>query len=342
MLKFLAKIFRFIYQFNKDRITELPELVLSRILSMLTMRDVVKIGSQSRRWASIRLLRIDVDFDVPNMFHSINDMPELSYFPFVFGNNKKRGKPPFDNEVLNIFARIRHELVRRVDQFLLSFRGEKIRLLRVCFFFDHRSTSSLNNWIHRAISLEVEEMNILLSNKPYFSATVPEDKRYCFPHKLFSGHSTLKQLHLELAVLKAPSEFSGFNRLETLYLVDVIVGEEFLGCLSLKCLVLKVLKFEVCGFSSALKIDSQSLRHLGIINCHGMLKVEIYAKNLRAFEYCGFHEVVFDIYSVYFPHLENMYLYFRDGIPDRLSLYASMPKLQTLIMHMAMSSNIVS
>ncbi|KAK9985215.1 hypothetical protein SO802_034740 [Lithocarpus litseifolius] len=193
---------QYLAQFNRDRISEFPELVLSCILSKLTMKDVVKIGIQSRRWVNIRFLRTNLNFDVPNMFHSINDMPEFSYFPFVFGNNKNRGKPPFDNEVLNIFARIRHELVRRVDQLLLSFRGEKISSLRVCFFFDHRSTSSLNNWIHRAISLEVEEMNILLSNKPYFSATVPEDKRYCFPHKLFSGHSTLKQLHLELAVLK--------------------------------------------------------------------------------------------------------------------------------------------
>ena len=67
---------------------------------------------------NIRLLRTYLNFDVLNMFHSINEMPKLSYFPFVFGNNKNHGKPPFDNEVLNIFTRIRHELLHRVDQFL--------------------------------------------------------------------------------------------------------------------------------------------------------------------------------------------------------------------------------
>ena len=180
------------------------------------MKDVVKISIQSRRWVNIRLLRTNLNFDVSKMFHSINEMPEFSYFPF----NKNREKPPFDNEMLNIFARIRHELLHWVDQFLLSFLGEKIHSLRVSFFFDHRSTSLLNDWIYRAISLKVEEMNILLSNKPYFGATIPENKCYYFPHKLFFYHSTLKHLHLELAVLKTPSEF---NRLKTLYLANVII-----------------------------------------------------------------------------------------------------------------------
>ena len=244
LLKFLAKIFHFIYQFNKDQISELLEIVISCILAKLTIKIGVKIGIQSRRWVNIRLLSTDLNFDVSNMFYSINEMPKVSYFLFAFGNNKNRGKPLFDNEVLNIFARIRHELLLQVDQFLLSFWGEKIHSLRVSFFFDYRSISWLDNWIHHVISLEVEEMNILLSNiyklynyiaiiyncnynyiinKPYFNATIPEDKCHCFPQTFFFGHSTLKHLHLELVVLKAPSELLGINRLETLYLANVII-----------------------------------------------------------------------------------------------------------------------
>ena len=71
LFKFRFKIFCFIYQFNRDEISELLELVLSCILSKLTMKDVVKIGIQSRRWVNIWLLRTDLNFDVPNMFHSI-------------------------------------------------------------------------------------------------------------------------------------------------------------------------------------------------------------------------------------------------------------------------------
>ena len=103
----------------------MPELVISCIFSKLTMKNVVKIGIQLRRWVNIRLLSTDLNFDVPNMFYSINEMLKFSYFLFAFGNNKNRGKPMFDNEVLNIFARIRHELPHQVDQFCFLFGGKR-------------------------------------------------------------------------------------------------------------------------------------------------------------------------------------------------------------------------
>ena len=94
LLKFLAKIFRFIYQFNMDQISELSELVLSCILSKLTMKDVVKIGIQSRRWVNIRLLRTDLNFDVHNMFHNINEMPKFKLFSICIWKQQKSWKTP--------------------------------------------------------------------------------------------------------------------------------------------------------------------------------------------------------------------------------------------------------
>ena len=107
LLKFCFKIFRFIYQYNMDQISELSELVLSCILSKLTMKDVVKIGIQSRRWVNIRLLSTDLNFDVHNMFHNINEMPKFKLFSIcVWKTTKIMENPPFDNEVSNIFTRM--------------------------------------------------------------------------------------------------------------------------------------------------------------------------------------------------------------------------------------------
>ena len=52
------------------------------------------------------------------------------------------------------------------------------------------------------------QINIILSNKLYFSATILKDKCYHFPYKfLFS----LKNLRLELTILKTPIDFLGIN-----------------------------------------------------------------------------------------------------------------------------------
>ena len=52
------------------------------------------------------------------------------------------------------------------------------------------------------------QINIILSNKLYFSATILKDKCYHFPYKfLFS----LKPLRLELTILKTPIDFLGIN-----------------------------------------------------------------------------------------------------------------------------------
>ncbi|XP_048229507.1 F-box/FBD/LRR-repeat protein At5g18770-like [Ricinus communis] len=197
----------------EDRITQLPDVILSSILSNLTLKDVIKTGVLSKTWKNQhrRLIR-DLNFDMPNLFKNKYDKDKFSLQ---------------DNE---FFLGVRNEFANRVSEVLRYFKGSRVRCFIVCFYMNSEESQRMDHWISSAIASGVEEIQLLFSRKRFLLFMRDEDRLYEFPFSLFT-QSCLKHLHLEDCIFRPPSDFSGFTKLVTLRLEEVTLGQDFIASL---------------------------------------------------------------------------------------------------------------
>jgi hypothetical protein len=123
-----------------DGIGELPDCILSHILTMLSIKDLLKTSVLSRRWCKLWSLWRDLPFDI---FH-------------VLGRSKKELVLHTDSSYT--VERLVHldintdEFVKRVDQFLKSFQGIKIYSFFVSFYLNVKHSDIMDQWIRFAIA----------------------------------------------------------------------------------------------------------------------------------------------------------------------------------------------
>ncbi|KAG6742951.1 hypothetical protein POTOM_053895 [Populus tomentosa] len=63
---------------KEDRISQLPDRILSIILSRLPMKDLVKTSALSNRWKHLWAPRTDLNFDVDDIFGTNHERPDCS------------------------------------------------------------------------------------------------------------------------------------------------------------------------------------------------------------------------------------------------------------------------
>ncbi|WJX85633.1 hypothetical protein P8452_68055 [Trifolium repens] len=238
-----------------DCISKLPDKILSYILTMLSMKDLLKTSILSRRWCKLWGLRKDLYFDINNVLGSEEELIKHGYL--IDANSRY-----VDLKVS------RDEFVKRVDQFLKNFPGTKIDSFLLSFNLNFEQSSIIDQWISFAIAKGVEKINLLFLRKPF----IPLDERYKFSFDLFSktDASNLKHLHLENCHLCHPSncDFEPFKNLRSLSLLSVKVDEIFIENLLSNCQLLEELSLVDCEFkSSTPKIISSSLCHLNVSKC---------------------------------------------------------------------------
>ncbi|KAK7256308.1 hypothetical protein RIF29_29749 [Crotalaria pallida] len=212
-----------------DRISELPDCVLTYILSMLPIKDLLKTSVLSTRWWNLWLLRRDLNFDIVNMF----------------GSNEKT---PAKYERVLIDLK-RTEFVQRVNQFIQKFNTTKIDSLRVAYYLTTGQSSSIDRWISFAITRGVERIDLRF--KGYDGVTSAQEP-YVFPLLILSksGASTLKHMHMQSCILpNPPANFSAvpFRNLRSLVLDHVHVSQDLITSLLSECVLLEEL---FAGFSS--------------------------------------------------------------------------------------------
>ncbi|OMO99116.1 hypothetical protein COLO4_13493 [Corchorus olitorius] len=134
-----------------DRISELPDDLLIRILSTLNLEESVVISTLSRRWEHLwKLCNRSFDFD---------------------------GSPE-EEEI----EEERRKMISLIDQAINSY--EAIVELRVAFGFDKSRRYSIDKWIEIALNKRVK--NLELDFKSYTMLGVKPDMYYGFPQESFS------------------------------------------------------------------------------------------------------------------------------------------------------------
>jgi hypothetical protein len=310
-----------------DRISELPDEILSYILTTLSMKDLLKTSVLSRRWCKLWSLRRDLHFDI---FHVLGSSKE-ELLQTDSNSTMERCRVHLD---INI-----DEFVKRVDQFLKKFQGTKIDSFSVSFYLNGTHNNIIDQWISFAIAKGVERINLLLFPVPYTYAT--PYKRYKFRFDLFSetNASTLKHMRLEHCIVCHPTncDYIPFKNLRSLSLNHAKVDEIFIESLLSNCQWLEELHLILCEFkSSTPKIVSSSLCHLKIAGCYvvsGNFQIDIDLSSidclkLTSLEYHGYN---LDTLNINTPMLKSIHctvFYCED--PNQYALFATLPTLEIM------------
>ncbi|KAF9665141.1 hypothetical protein SADUNF_Sadunf16G0091200 [Salix dunnii] len=280
----------------EDRISELPDDILSFALSFLTMRDAVKTRLLSRRWRYLS--------------------PPLSHLQFdaftLFGTHGGRSS----------------EFTAAVDQVLLACRGPKIGTLKVRFPLGNDHAFHVDRWVSLSSAMQVEKIAFDLS-------CFPESReRYNFPcHILPVGKgSHLKHLCLAACKLRlSPNLTSQLNPLRTLDLDSVPLDQSDLDTIISACPKLTLLRLIDCGLPKIVCIHGQLLCLKTLIIRDVFISVVLKSINLEIFE---FHGLPRKLTFADVPHLKKAVVWslfiYQGTSPVCNGLAKDLPQLQFL------------
>ncbi|KAK2384977.1 putative F-box/LRR-repeat protein [Trifolium repens] len=217
---------------------ELPDCVISYIFSMLSLKDLVKTSALSKRWIYEWRLRMDLNFDLHNMFdyNTIQNLPTpLPFFQWFH---------------------FQSEFATRLDQFMLHYQGHTIRSIRLDFPLCNHHTDLIDRLISKGIAKGVKRIELLLSEeKNIFRYTYMPLSPYTFPLTLLSD--SLTYLHLQNCFLAEPTDFSGLKNLTTIVLDGLY---DTLSCLvSISVDALNLSSFEYSGTTTKISVVAPRL-----------------------------------------------------------------------------------
>ncbi|KAK7846548.1 f-box/lrr-repeat protein 25 [Quercus suber] len=253
---------------DKDQISQLPDELIVSILSFMTLKEAVRTSVLSHRWKQLwPFFTGSLDFDDPDTFWAIADRKK-----------KMKGE--------------RRKFVKRVNHVLKLHQGSNIDQFRVCFELDNHHKHHIDGWIDSAISKGVKRLEL------DFTPTEACEKQmlYTFPHERF------------ISIKSSVVGVSCIKSLTSLTLIYVHVTGELLEHFLSNCPLLERLHVAYSEDLVTLKICSSSLRlkHLNIIRCWELKRIEIFAPNLESF---GLVARAMEMHVNYAPRLLDVHVY---------------------------------
>ncbi|XP_021775418.1 putative F-box/LRR-repeat protein At5g54820 isoform X1 [Chenopodium quinoa] len=232
-----------------DYISELPDDVVSYILSFLTLRDAVRARLLSRRWRYLPYCRTVLRLDALN----------------VFGNEG--------------YNRVSHrsKFVRLVDQFLDTLRDQILRVLVLHFGLDNEYSSHIDSWILRAVTMGIKELDLGIQNY-VFSC-------YLLCPWMASSLTCLRLSGCQLNLSSCCT--SWISHLTTLHMFGVRMNHNDMVFIFSSALNLTSLSLEHCCYPriKCLKVELVGLKKLLIDDI--LLDIKLNCPNLEVFECIG-------------------------------------------------------
>ncbi|CAL5215409.1 unnamed protein product [Lathyrus oleraceus] len=307
-----------------DYISKLPDCVVSYILTMITMKDLLKISILSKRWGEVWALRRNLHFDTLN----------------VFGDS--------DSSIIERLVNLdneRDEFAKRVDQFIKSFSGRVIDSFLVKFCLNGDQSTIIDRWIRFAIERGAERIDLLFGGVLYGYSHLRNCYKFPLDLLLEINTLTLKHLRLQRCLIFHPTnyDFSPLKNLRFLSLSDVKVDEILLESLLSNCRLLEELQLDACQFEASMPmIISSSLINLKIIYPHNRRMVEVELTlvdclKLTSLEYDGYG---LNTMSINTPAMKC--IDFTISYEDDLDIFAFSKFPQLEIMSIDMSSTVIT
>ncbi|PHU27737.1 hypothetical protein BC332_06069 [Capsicum chinense] len=260
-----------------DYESQLPDDVLSLILSRMTTKDAVKTSILSTRWRYL-----------------FASMPTLQFSLDMFGVNYSGHTS-------------QQKLMKTVNQFLQFYLGRKIVDLEMHMVIKREVfySSAFAQLMHSISKLGVERLLLNFS-----CGKIPTSKYinlhhntfYEFPLELLSKASSLKSLSLSVCAVR-PSVGLRLNSLKNLYLTSVLLKSGQLEGILSSRVNPNQLVIKYCKLPHKLCI-SGTVKFVLFVDCGGLEEIDLQATNLHGFECFFDNNVRFYFSSV--PVLEHV------------------------------------
>ncbi|GMI79313.1 hypothetical protein like AT1G61330 [Hibiscus trionum] len=292
---------------TRDRISELSDDVLVKILSFLPSEEaVLKTSFLSHRWKQLwESLPVSFNFD--------------GLMPVRYGAYAKSFED--SNDYMRMKAedgeRERCKFVGWVNDVLIAHQGSTIDEFRVRFYLDCDSQTYIDKWIEIAMKKKVKKLELdFLLAYPFSRLS------YCLPQQPFCGIEFLSSLCLKY----------------------VNASDHVMEWILSNCPMLENLHIEGSPLLRHPKVSGSSLRlkHLHISRGYDVRSVEISAPNLVSFEY-HWVERRFTLHIMHAPKLTELYYSSHfDSIDNHVSSLSNyLPQLVTLSLNMQLPLQIL-
>ncbi|CAL5360916.1 unnamed protein product [Camellia sinensis] len=297
-----------------DRLTEMPDDILSCILSFLSIRDSVKARILSRRWRYICPFMLNLDFDL----HT------------VLGINYKAR---YSNGDSDISWEDKSKFVSGVDQFLELYNGQKLDSLRICFCLGNEYAGYVDRWIRFSIIMKTEKLDLEFSASPESQS----NNLYDFPCQLLpqGDSSQLKYLCLKSCNLgPTPNLVSSLNSLKSLDLEHVPLNQSCANSILSSCLNLEWLRLKNSILPETLCIHVKNFSFLDIPRLE-KVHIRFMVAYERGTQYM-FNGIANDL-----PRLQTLSLVLTTDevlpIPARITRFNSLKQLELFVMKLHLS-----
>ncbi|KAL0000874.1 hypothetical protein SO802_014655 [Lithocarpus litseifolius] len=257
---------------KRDRISNLPDLLVSHILSFLTTKEAVATSILSSRWKTLWTL-------VPNL-----DLDE-DEFEWILSDEKQSRKKKWDDWD-GWVCPSGFTFVQIVSKIWALRNAYPLQKFYLNWLYDC-DPIHVDKWVSTAIASDLEELTLnICPNLPFD-----------IPNTLFNCCKTLVDLRLHGNIIVDPPPSSlGFPSLKILHLLGVQYANHdsfsrFLTCCPiLEYLCLEVIEMdEECNFI----ITLPTLKRLDLNMQDFLYKLEISAPALEYLEFVGFlHKVI--------------------------------------------------
>jgi len=286
----------------------LPDDVISYIFSKLSLKDLVKTSTLSKQWRDEWGLRVDLNFDLDNIFDFIT-IQELQ-------------------ESLPLFQ---SEFATRMNQFMLHYQGAKIHSIRVNFPLGDEHSDTIDRLISQGIAKGAKRIELLFSYETNDIGHNLEIQPYKISFTLLSHTDSMTHLHLQNCLIVEPMDFSGFKNLRTLVLHLVVVKQDLIQGLFSNCIHLLDFTLNACKLKSDLKIISPTLFHLNIVHCQRKRNIDIIASNLSSIVYTYSHKYAIHTMNVK-AHMLSKFSYKGSKISKRGVGFSGMKNVTTIVL----------
>jgi hypothetical protein len=299
------------YVHNPDRISSLPDDILIKILSLMTVREAAVTDVLSTRW---RHLWESVD-------HLILDM-------HTFGMQVPRNL--YNHGNLDIWNSEATKFVSKVNKLLSHHKGNKLKEFKVQFPLSSAHASELDRWVAFEVACHPETLTLSLCDK---RGRVARDRRYVFPLKHFPDEGGC-QLHVmslyECMLETIPANLTGFSYLHSLSLRHVQVVDEVLLSIMSSCNALRNLYLRSCDKLIDLRASHAQLLNFEVHHCMGLRTISIHAEKIERFSYKGRRvhieyecaPILCDLTAYYSGMWGSSPLDFLDRFPNKLKMLA--------------------
>ncbi|CAJ2631343.1 unnamed protein product [Trifolium pratense] len=320
-----------------DRISELPDYILSDILTMLSMKDSLKTGVLSKRWCKLWSLRRNLYFDIFNVIGSSEEeLLQKGYLVDVLDTSFS-GVTTMERHINPDMSK--DEFVKRVNQFVMNFQGTVMESFSVNFHLDHEQSSTIDQWISFAIARGVGRIDLLLIGRPYNAPPTGRGNPCTFDFGIISksNTSTLNHLRLENCLVFHPTicDFTPLKNLRSLSLERSKLDETFIETLLVNCPRLEELCLISCDCKvllDCLKLTSLELDCLRLTSSEdGFVTLNFNTPMLKSIEFSIPSNQVLNTYvalcTIFFPELEILHL-------TTFSMVTTSPKITQPIKHL--------